>query len=122
MQHVKPIAAKFFIYTIIMTLVLVFYGFSILSILMLSAMLAIITYVLGDLIVLPFKGNFIATVADGAIIFLGALILMAPTYGLYFSTIAGALFLAFLLAVCEWFIHLYIIGRINERDREPIYD
>lgn len=122
MHHGKPIIIKFLIYSILITFVFLFYGVSIPSLLILSGLLAIITYVLGDLLILPLKGNTVATLADGAIVFLGVLIWTLPSYGLYFSTIGGAFFVAFILAVCEWFIHIYIIGRVDREDREPLYE
>ncbi|MFN7251091.1 MAG: DUF2512 family protein [Anaerobacillus sp.] len=122
MHHVKPIIVKFIIYSILTTFVLLFYGFSISFLLILSALLALVTYFIGDLLVLPLKGNWFATLTDGVTVFLGILIWIVPSYGFYFSTLGGALFIAFLVAVCEWFIHIYIIGRLNREDREPIYD
>jgi hypothetical protein len=122
MHHVKPIIVKFIIYSILTTFVLLFYGFSISFLLILSALLTLVTYFIGDLLVLPLKGNRFATLTDGVTVFLGILIWIVPSYGFYFSTLGGALFIAFLVAVCEWFIHIYIIGRVNREDREPIYD
>ncbi|MCT8138750.1 DUF2512 family protein [Anaerobacillus sp. CMMVII] len=122
MNHIKPIIIKFIIYCILITMVLLFYGFSFLSLVTLSAILAVVTYVLGDMFTLPLKGNWVATLTDGATVFLGVLIWIVPTYGFYFSTIGGALFVAFLVAVCEWFLHIYVIGRLDREDREPIYD
>jgi hypothetical protein len=122
MHHIKPIVVKFLIYSILIAFVLLFYGFSIPSLLMLSFLLAIVTYFLGDVFVLPLKGNWFATLTDGVTVFIGVLIWIVPTYGLYFSAIGGALFVAFIVGVCEWFIHIYIIGRVDREDREPIYD
>lgn len=122
MQHVKPIFLKFLIYSILITLVLLFYGYSIPLLLVLSAILALVTYILGDMVVLPLKGNWIATLVDVATVFLGVLIWTVPTYGFYFSVIGGALFVAFIVGVCEWFIHIYIIGRVDRDGREPLYD
>lgn len=122
MQHVKPVLVKFFIYSILITLVLLFYGYSIPSLLLLSAILAVVTYFLGDMLILPLKGNWIATVVDVVTVFLVVLIWTVPSYGLYFSVIGGALFVAFIVGVCEWFIHIYIIGRVDRDGPEPLYD
>ncbi|WP_161568275.1 DUF2512 family protein [Anaerobacillus alkaliphilus] len=122
MHHVKPILIKFIVYSILLSLVLLFYGFSIPAVLLLSALLSVITYFLGDVFVLPLKGNFVATIVDGGTIFLGVLIWIVPYYGLYFSTLASALFVAFVVSVSEWFLHIYVIGRVDREDREPVYD
>ncbi len=122
MHYVKPIAVKFLVYSILLSLVLLFYGFSIPSVLALSALLAIVTFVVGDIIVLPLKGNLVATLVDGATIFVGILLWIVPTYGLYFSTIASVLFVAFVVSVCEWFLHIYVIARVDREDRNPVYD
>lgn len=123
MNHVKSVVMKFLVYSIIVLFVLLFYGFSITSLLLLCAFLAVITYVLGDLLVLPLRGNLFATVADGVLIFLVVLIWTVPNYGFYFSLLAGTLFIAIIAAVCEWFLHIYVIGReLRDRDREPIYE
>lgn len=123
MNHLKSVVMKFLVYSIIILFVLLFYGFSISSLLLLSAFLSVVTYVLGDLFVLPLRGNWFATVIDGVLVFLGVLIWTIPNYGFYFSLLAGALFIAVITAVCEWFLHIYVIGReIRDRDREPIYE
>lgn len=122
MPHVKPLLIKFLIYSLIIRFVLLFFGFLLSSLLILSALLSIVTYVLGDRIVFPLKGNWFAAVMNGVIVFLGILIWIGPSNGLYFSTIGGALFVAFVVAVCEWFIHSYVISKINREDRDPIYD
>lgn len=122
MGHLKSILLKFIVFSVITSLVFVFYGFTITSLLLLSFLLAIVTYVLGDLLILPLKGNLIATIADGCLVFLGLLIWTGPSYGFYYSLLAGALFVAVFAALCEWFTHLYVIGNLNEKNREPTYE
>lgn len=122
MNHLKSILIKFIVYSIIILFVLLFYGFSMSSLVLLAAFLAVVTYVLGDIFVLPLRGNWIATLSDAALIFLGVLIWTVPSYGLYFSLLAGALFIAAIGAVCEWFLHIYVIGREAKVNKEPIYD
>lgn len=122
MDHFKSIMVKFFAHSIIILFVFLFYGFSFSSLLFLSAILALVSYGVGDLAVLPLRGNLQATLCDGAIVFLGIVLWTAPSYGLYTSLLAGALFCAIIIAVCEWFIHIYVIGRSLRDDPEPIYD
>jgi hypothetical protein len=123
MHHFKSVIMKFFVYSIIILFVLLFYGFSMASLILLAAFLSVVTYVLGDLFVLPLRGNWIATLADGGLILLGVLFWTVPSFGFYYSLLAAALFIAVILAVCEWFLHIYIIGReIRDDDREPIYE
>lgn len=121
MSHVKPIVMKFMIYSIIILFVLLFYGFSFGSLLLLAAIMATVTYVFGDLLILPLKGNLIATVVDGGVVLLGVLFWIAPSFGLEFSIFAGAIFVAVMIAACEWFFHIYVIGRSWREGRESNY-
>lgn len=122
MSHVKTILIKFLIFSIIILFVFLFYGFPFRSLLLLAASLAIVTYVLGDVFILPLTGNRVATIADGAVALLGVLLWTMPSFGLQISLFAGAVFVAIIIAVCEWFLHIYVIGRMWRDDHEPNYE
>ncbi|MGO4887005.1 DUF2512 family protein [Anaerobacillus sp. MEB173] len=121
MKHIKPLLLKFFFISVIISIVFVFYGFSFRAILFYSAALAVVTYVLGDLIILPLTGNTTAVLVDGITILAGISLLFAPQFGLNFSLIGGALFCAIIVAVCESFLHKYVISN-RRNQKEPTYE
>lgn len=72
-------------------------------------LLLIISYVLGDMWILPKFGNFAAVVADFGIaaLFLWAMIKALPLFSI--ST-AGILSIALILALGEWLFHAYLLS------------
>lgn len=123
MKHFRALLYKFILTTAILFITLGFlYGVSFGDILTISALLTIGAYLIGDLFVLPYLGNTVATMADFAIVFLGVLLLGTVyieepiRYGV--ASFLSALF----LAIGEIFFHRYLLreGVMEEREhRRP---
>ncbi|WP_173915627.1 YndM family protein [Halobacillus sp. Marseille-Q1614] len=105
MRHVKLLAVKFIVTLIALTLILgAGYDVSFGNVFLISLVLGVLSYVLGDLIILPRTSNTIATLADFVLAY----------FVIYFMTDAltagGDLFTAALLssvaiAIFEYFFH-----------------
>lgn len=71
--------------------------------------LVILSYVAGDMWILPKYGNLVAVLAD---LGLGVLVvwLMARALPQFIITMAGVWTIAIVLAAGEWFFHLYLLS------------
>ncbi|WP_082233375.1 YndM family protein [Halobacillus massiliensis] len=105
MKHFKLFAIKFIVTLIALTLILgAGYDVSFGNVFLISLVLGVISYVLGDLIILPRTSNTIASIADFALAY----------FVIYFMTdaltVGGDLFTASLLSaiaigIFEYFFH-----------------
>ncbi|AZO95654.1 DUF2512 family protein [Halocella sp. SP3-1] len=97
----------------ILTFVAAFIAFDLLLnndifwILLLSLVAMLINYLIGDLMVLPAKGNMIASIGDGLLAAITAYIfdLLIPAFTTSWSTL---LWFAILIGIAEYFFHLYL--------------
>lgn len=111
MRHLGSIALKFVMISLIFYLVLgLGYRFNFSSIVLMSLIITLLSYLVGDLFILPFAGNTIAAVADGALAVLGVWIL-SRFYGLSIPWAAPVIIAIALFAFSEWFFHRYVIDR-----------
>jgi hypothetical protein len=113
MEHAKALAIKGVMTLVILYLVLgVGYGAGFGDVLILTLLLGIISYVAGDLLVLPKMGNVVATIADFGLALLliwgvGAMLMNENE-----SLGMGAFFAALLIALGEWMFHSYMTKNI----------
>lgn len=113
MEHLKAIILKFVMCTGILWIVLgLFYGVGFGEIVTISVILTVAAYAIGDLLLLRYFNNPIATAADFGlsflvIWFLGSIIIDVPI-----PIVTASLISAFLLAVGEWFYHNYLENHI----------
>lgn len=68
---------------------------------------AIVNYLIGDLLILPRYGNAVATVSDGIMAVIVAFIIDLLTVNFNMSWVSGLVFLI-TIAVFEYFLHKYI--------------
>ncbi|WP_157796177.1 DUF2512 family protein [Bacillus xiapuensis] len=120
MRHLTAIIMKFVAVSVIL-----YVGFSVVAeaniaeVLLMSAVVTIISYVLGDLMVLPFSGNSIAVLSD---IVLSAFVLWGLGYVLdnIMASFVNAMVFSVFLAIGEWFFHIYMQERVLEtRYKDP---
>lgn len=117
MFHFINLIAKWALAFLILFVVSLFFaGFNLTNMLVLSSMVAVISYVLGDLFVLPKTGNLMATIGDFGLAFLilwALAMIFAPLITI------GALLVATVgIAVSEFFFHIYMENRLREIERE----
>lgn len=128
-DHVYAILAKFVIITLVLYLVLgVVYGISFSTVLLMSFILTVVSYIVGDLLILPMAaksttntmtGNLIATIMD-----FGIALLFVWLFGLYYVSpyvpwLTAALISAVVIALGEMLFHSYLKDKILE-DKQDV--
>ncbi|GAB7386804.1 YndM family protein [Bacillaceae bacterium] len=117
MNHLRALLLKFAMIIVVLSIVLgLVYRADFADIFWISLILTITAYVLGDLFVLPFAGNWVATLADLGLAFLGVWLLGAYLFALDIPLTGAAALSAVAVAAGEWFFHKYIRDRVlNEK-------
>lgn len=123
MEHIKALSIKGIMTLVVLWLVLgVGYDMSFWPmILMTTIVLGLVSYLAGDLGILPAAGNAMATISDLVLTFLVVWLL-----GLWMTDMSGgtvaiaAIISAVIIGIGEYFFHLYMLksGPIAERVRE----
>lgn len=114
MVHVKALAIKGIMTIIVLYLVLgLGFNFTFGDTLLMTIVLGVVSYLLGDLYVLPKWNNMIATVADFGLAFLVVWLMGMPlSMGLSPGMLAlAALFAAIVMAIGEYFFHFYMMSK-----------
>ncbi|MBC2722776.1 DUF2512 family protein [Desulfosporosinus sp.] len=121
MRHLSALLAKLVMVTLVLYVILgLFSGLSFTSVLFLSSILVIGSYLIGDLLILPSTGNLVATLADFVLVFALVWGLGRYYYGPVISWYMPALYSSFLVAGGEWFFHKYLLGRVIHSERVSI--
>ena len=111
MRHLTALVIKYLMIALVLGVILGLAGGASLSqILVVSAILTVIAYVIGDLMILPATENWIAVAADAAIawaVLRYALPLVATGGRLLFSVIA--------IGIGEYFFHMYVRESILQK-------
>lgn len=106
MKYIKALLIKFIMMTAILWIVLgTFFGISFLDILTTSVVLTGISFIIGDLLILPKFGNMWATVADFGLAFFGVWALGSFLFEQPVSLETISFFLAVAITVGEFFFH-----------------
>jgi len=121
MNHMKQMAVKFLASLGLLYLILgIGYDMSFGNVFLISLVLGILSYIVGDILILPRTNNFVASIADFGL----AYIVIYSMSGAL--TVGGDLFTASLIAsvgvtVFEVFFHNYLEAKYgyNEAQREP---
>ncbi len=117
MEYAKAILIKLVFTTVVLWFILgLFYRFSFGQVLFLSIVLTAVSFVLGDLIILPRFENWGAVIADFLLVFAAVWV-----YGTYFHTmdlsvISAAGISALVIGLCEVFFHRYVDSHILHVD------
>lgn len=119
MKHIVAIILKFIITLVLLEILLsLMTTLSVGNILIISAAVTLITYVIGDLLILAVTNNTVATLCDAVLVFLSIWLF---NYVPYFGgiTVGDAVISAIVLGVVEIFFHKYIASAIlpNRRER-----
>ncbi|MGD6966286.1 YndM family protein [Rossellomorea vietnamensis] len=131
MEHLKALAIKFVMVAVVLGIILTgIYGVPVSDMLIVSVILTLGAYVLGDLLVFKRlngeqkKRNVIATMADAGLAFVLLWFLgtaMFPDH----NVIMASLISAIVLAAGEWFFHKYLDNSIFTDNRsyhsDPIH-
>jgi len=114
MKHLRSLAVKFLASLVLLYVILgLMYGMSFTNVFLISLVLGLASYVIGDLFLLPKTNNTIATLADFGLAFMIIWILgESLTYGE--SLLMASLISAAGIALFEYFFHKYVAGNVLE--------
>lgn len=119
MEHIKLIAIKFVATFVLLYLVLgMVYGMAIEYILFIN-MVSIVSYFIGDLIILERTNNAVTTLVDFGIA-LAVIYLMADVLTVGGDPLTAALFSAILIGIFEAFYHRYVVNELHEQKLQAI--
>jgi len=109
MTHLKTLGIKFIIISIITYSTFgIFFNASLINLFWISVLVTAVSYLIGDLLVLPRFGNIVASIADFPLAFLSFWILGNVLLETGMSITAITLLAAFLMSLCEPLIHAYM--------------
>ena len=116
MKYIEAILIKFaMVFSVLFVVLGIAYGVEVFEIFILSLIITAVGFI-GDLIIYPKTSNKVATGGDFVLVFLivwlGGMWLIANPD---FSLIMPALYSALLIAVGEWFFHIYLTKRVWEQ-------
>lgn len=89
-----------------------FYGADVGAVLLMSLIFALASYLLGDVLMLRSMRDITLTLIDVVLAFLGLWLLSSLFLEPGFPFIAASLISAILIAVGEWFFHIYMKRRV----------
>ena len=114
MNHVKALGIKFIVISIVLLSILGIFSetATLGEILIISFLVTGVSYILGDLYVLPKFGNLMATIGDFGLSFLSVWALSSIFLEPNFSIVAASLFAALFITFSEALIHPYIQNKI----------
>ncbi|UCZ53228.1 YndM family protein [Bacillus shivajii] len=119
MKHVAAICIKFIIITFVLLMILsAIYNYPFLSTITLSAFVVGISYLVGDIGILRFSNNTVATIADLGLIAIIVWLLGPLIYGADVTFIAAILSAVF-IGMGEWVFHIYLAHEVLQRKKDP---
>lgn len=116
MKYLEAILIKFaMVFSVLFVILGIAYGVEVFEIFILSLIITAVGFI-GDLIIYPKTSNKVATGGDFVLVFLivwlgGLWLINNPD----FSLVMPAIYSALLIAVGEWFFHIYLTKRIWEQ-------
>ena len=113
-KHFRALAVKFLASLVILYVILgLMYDMSFTNVFLISLVLGLASYVIGDLFLLPKTNNTIATLADFGLAFMVIWVLgESLTYGE--SLLLASLISAAVIAIFEYFFHKSVAGNVLE--------
>lgn len=118
MPHGRALALKFIGSLVLLYIILgMMFGMSLINVLLITALLCIISYILGDMLILPRTGNTIAAAADFGLAFVLIWFLSSILTGGK-NLLAMSLIAAISAALFEYFFHKYLAKIMIEASEE----
>ncbi|MYL56376.1 DUF2512 family protein [Virgibacillus halodenitrificans] len=113
MQHWKAVLIKFIMCIAVLGLVLgLFFGVSFANILILSVLLTVVSYIAGDVYLLPRFENWGATLSDFTLAFVAIYLLGSFLFETEVPLATASLVSSAFLAVGEYFFHKYMAENV----------
>jgi len=120
MKHLTPMAIKFVSTLVLLYVILdLFFGMSFINVFLITLVLGVISYLLGDMLILPKTNNTIATIADFGLAFpLIWLMTLNMTTGV--RTFGVSIIAAIGLTLFEAFFHQYLKRNIIDSNEDVV--
>lgn len=121
MTHLKVLGIKFIVMTITVLSLFSIFNYAVIgNMILIGLITTVVTYLLGDMIILRRFGNVAASIADFGLAFLSYWLLARYFIGASEAVMVTALAAAFFTACVEPFIHEYIATRLfSEEVSQP---
>lgn len=113
-KHLTAATAKLIVLFNILAMI---YGESISNVFIVTVILTIVSYVLGDLYVLNRTNNRTATAFDFALYFVGIWILGSVLFDRQTPLILSVLYSAVAITIGEWFFHRYVMPLLFRKEK-----
>lgn len=121
MKHLKAIGIKFIIMTtILLSIVSIFEYVSVAEIIVMSAILTLAAYVIGDLWILPKMGYVAATIGDLFFAYASVWLLLYVFLGTAFPIATASIYIAIIISITESVFHIYMKDKILQEDDNTI--
>lgn len=109
MAHAKALGIKWLFTTVILlSFLAIFESISFGQILLISFVLTVITYIAGDILLLPMYGMFVAAIGDFGISFVAVWMLAAAVIGQSTALVLATAAVAYFFVLCEGLFHVYM--------------
>lgn len=110
MAHVKAMFIKLlFIFFPLFLVMNIYYRIDFFTILWMSLILTLGTYLLGDLKILQYRGNVVATLSDFVTYFVAIWAIGSLFFANIIPWVMAALLSSVLISIGEWFFHQYLL-------------
>jgi hypothetical protein len=121
MNHMKALVIKFISSLVILYVVLgLLYDMSFSNVFLITLVLGVASYILGDMLILPRTNNTVATLADFGLAFL-VIWLMGESLTYGDSLVTPALIAAAGMAIFEYFFHKYVSNQVIKQEDNNRY-
>ncbi|MFC3883562.1 YndM family protein [Bacillus songklensis] len=123
MKHVMALIIKFvFIGTVLFSILGIFYNATIVEIFTIVILMTGVSYLVGDLFILPKLGNVAAGIGDFALTFAGVWFLSYFFIETTLNILVASFFAAFAITAIEILFHLFMRNRVLEgsKDKQPL--
>lgn len=113
MEHVKALMVKFILALILNYVILgLFFDVSFANVFWLTLILGVVSYLIGDVMLLPRTNNLLATISDFAIALLISWFYLSNVTYNDGNAFIASLTAAIAMAVFEWFFHKYMVSHV----------
>ncbi|MEK4441332.1 MULTISPECIES: DUF2512 family protein [unclassified Niallia] len=120
MKHVKAFAIKFLSTLVLLSLILmILFNLPFTNVFMITVVLGVLAYIIGDLLILPRTNNLVATLSDFGLAFF-VIWLMSENFTYRGNTVMMSLIASIGVLIFEYFFHKYLIQNfIQEAKSNP---
>lgn len=120
MNSIKALVIKFSMIVAVFSIVLGYYGFTVWNIITASVLVTGVSYIIGDLYILPRFGNVTATIADVGIAFIVLWFIGAYLFGQPDNLVTASFIAAVVIGIGEILFHRYMQHEVLDEFLKPV--